>query len=1218
MTTEIKNLFIKDINRAIKGVIKADDNEEKNLKNEIEEYVVTNDIAKKLSLFIEAYNEYDGAQGNGVWISGFFGSGKSHLLKMLAVILQAQTVCGYSSMDLFLNRIDKDEILKANLKKAVSQYKTENILFNIDQKASSITKDSSDALLGAFLRVFDEHCGYFGKLPYVARFERDLDEDNQFEAFKQAYKEVSNGKEWEKEREKIIFIEPQVSKALAKVKGGTPEDFKGVLTKYKDDFNLSVGDFCELVGSYLKKKGKDFRLNFFVDEIGQYIADNVKLMLNLQTISETLSTKCGSQAWIVVTAQEDMDTVMGSESGQQSNDFSKIQDRFKIRIKLTSQDVAEVIQKRLLDKKLDCKGELQSLYDKEKNNFKTLFDFVDQSREYKNYKDDDNFINSYPFVSYQFDLFQECIRALSAKNAFEGKHSSVGERSMLGVFQEVLQKVKNQPVGSIASFDLFYEGIRNQLKTENQNLILTAEKNLINDFATKILKALLLVKYVDSFKATVSNITILMQSSFDEDRSALKQKVTEALDYLERQTYIEKHGTEYSFLTDEEKDIEESINNTSVDPSEINQKIVELFFKKILKGGKIHDPDIDADLPYSNILDCNVEGRAYELGINLISPMSSEREPVKLGSLRSNEKELVIVMPQDDDKFISELYKYCRTSKFVRLNSSASTSTPMQQAIIHERGIQNTNREQELLETLSELVSRATIYALGDDVTTNNIGSDAKGRIEKAFLILVNKANYKRNLIKKFSSLKVENIDSIITKTPIDSISDAERELVTYLENKKREGRQVTVEEIKNNFYKIPYGWTYDSIICLLAFLFSRKQISFSNGSNHDLQGKDLIDNLKNTRLQQSLLVKLQNKIPENKIIQLKKFITDYFSTPCTENDGKEVAITALNKFKEKLTVFQNFEAEAKNKGWSCSENIEIAIKHVENMSHCQEALNIYDNLESKVNNKPTRELLLEELEDYLDPFVSFMSNSQKKANFTDAFNLVKTQKESLNQSLIARSDIKKLSELNEMFNNLEKLCFSDEFYVAANIRNIESTKANFDKLNAEVIEEIKQTILSKIDNISESALKLAQYQKLSEENQQIVVDFINEKREMLSAFSDFIYLQNFENTIDTNFSNELYNKIFALYNKEQAEENSNSATEQPADTQNQSVITVENSNSAIAIAPTIKVVKKIGDVETSVAKKVIETEADVEEYLGYLKKSLLESIQSGLKILVK
>lgn len=182
--------------------------------------------------------------------------------------------------------------------------------------------------------------------------------------------------------------------------------------------------------------------------------------------------------------------------------------------------------------------------------------------------------------------------------------------------------------------------------------------------------------------------------------------------------------------------------------------------------------------------------------------MSTERNPEVLSSQRSNEKELVIVLPQDDDKFISELYKYCRTSKFVRLNSSASASTPMQQAIIHERGIQNSNREQELLESLSELVSRATIYALGDDVTTNNIGSDAKGRIEKAFLILVNKANYKRNLIKKFSSLKAENIDNIITKMPIDSISEAERELITYLENKKREGRQVTVEEIKIIFIK--------------------------------------------------------------------------------------------------------------------------------------------------------------------------------------------------------------------------------------------------------------------------------------------------------------------------------------------------------------------------------------------------------------------------------
>jgi hypothetical protein len=98
------------------------------------------------------------------------------------------------------------------------------------------------------------------------------------------------------------------------------------------------------------QKPANFRLNFFVDEVGQYIAENTKLMTNLQTVAESLATKCQGRAWIIVTAQEDMNSVLGDMSKQQSNDFSKIQARFANRLKLTSADVAEVIQKRLLTK----------------------------------------------------------------------------------------------------------------------------------------------------------------------------------------------------------------------------------------------------------------------------------------------------------------------------------------------------------------------------------------------------------------------------------------------------------------------------------------------------------------------------------------------------------------------------------------------------------------------------------------------------------------------------------------------------------------------------------------------------------------------------------------------------------------------------------------------------------------------------------------------------
>ena len=1194
MTTVIQDLFKKDINRSINGVIKADDNDELNLKNEIEEYVVTNDIAKNLSEFIDAYNDYDGARGNGVWISGFFGSGKSHLLKMLAVILQDQKICGHSSMDLFLDRLTNvnDSILKANLKNAVTQYKTENILFNIDQKASAINKTDTSALLGVFLRVFNEHCGYYGKEPYIAKFERILDQDGEFEAFKQAYQEIT-GKNWEKDREKLFMVDVFVAKALAKIKGGSPDDYKGTLKGYKDSFSMSPGDFCSLVSDYVKKKGKNFRLNFFVDEIGQYIADNVQLMLNLQTISETLTTKCGSQAWIIVTAQEDMETVMGSESKQQSNDFSKIQDRFKLRIKLSSQDVAEVIQKRLLDKKTECKPELQNIYDREKNNFKTLFNFVDQSRTYRNYKDDENFIDCYPFVPYQFDLFQDCIRALSDKNAFEGKHSSVGERSMLGVFQEVVKTLENQTTGTIASFDLMFEGIRNQIKSRNQGAILRAETSLPDAFAVKVLKALLLVKYVDGFKATIQNITILMQSAFDEDRNSLRQKVDEALDRLVRETYIEKHGTEYSFLTDDEKDIEESINNTSVDNSELNDKINELFFKKILKGAKIREPETGGDHSYTTILDCTPYGKPAELGINLISPLSVRKSPSEWMSERANEKELVVVLP-DDDKLYPELQKFCRTQKFVRQNSSAGGNSPMMQAIILEKGAQNNNREQDLLDMLSELLERAKLF-----------------RIEKGFLKLVSKAYYKRNIVPDLTIFDEGQISSIISTSPITAISAAETEIKSFLESCQRNGMSVSVNGIRNIFEKIPYGWVYPAIPCLLAHLYARKIISFSNGTNQELQGKELVDSLRNTRAQQGLLVKLQTQIPESRIIELKKFLKEYFGVPCEKNDGKDVAKVAVEMFKERATKLQEIQNEFTNRGWPKCEAVENAIRTVAHMANCQQVESIYDKMDDKISGTKIEDILLDDWDNYLESLISFITNSNRKKNYSDSFNLISHQTINFHEISTSRPDLTGFAEVASKFDEIKALCLKENFFNMAISRKIDDAKEKYDEVFKSAISSFKDSVSNKLNKIVDDAFSQDRYKKLSVDSQQKISSFVEKEKERLNNTSDFGLIQNLEINLDKTFSSSLYGEIIRLY-----------------DSENTVVTPVETGNGnnkhegKQTITPTpskvTHTVKNIKDLVVNTDKSLVETEDDVDRYLVQLKSSMLEAIKSGQHILVK
>ena len=343
---KLNAIFAKDVQRPIEGVIKADDTA--HLGTEVDEYVLTNEAAKGLELLLEAYTNYTNA--NGVWISGFFGSGKSHLLKMLAHLLgdvEGQEFSRDRVSESFRSKA-QGAFLPALLTKA-DRIPAKSLLFNIDQKATLITKDQTDALLKVFVKVFDESRGYYGNQGHVARFERDLDNRGQYEAFKAAYARIS-GRDWAQGREEGVLEEINVAKAYAEVSGQTEGTPTNILTKYRNEYSVSIEDFADEVKVWLDKQEPGFRLNFYVDEVGQFIGSNTHLMLNLQTIAESLNTKCQGRAWVFVTSQEDMDKVVGDRTKQQGNDFSKIQARFKTRVKLTSADVEEVIRKRLLEK----------------------------------------------------------------------------------------------------------------------------------------------------------------------------------------------------------------------------------------------------------------------------------------------------------------------------------------------------------------------------------------------------------------------------------------------------------------------------------------------------------------------------------------------------------------------------------------------------------------------------------------------------------------------------------------------------------------------------------------------------------------------------------------------------------------------------------------------------------------------------------------------------
>ncbi|MDT4330740.1 BREX system P-loop protein BrxC [Methylomonas sp. MV1] len=1051
--TTLKHIFQKPVNRPIEGVIKADD--EASLRLEIEEYVLTNEVEKRLETFLDAYNNYEGA--NGVWVSGFFGSGKSHLLKMLALLLENRQIDGVSALELFLPKCGENEILRGDLKRAIS-IPSKSILFNIDQKADVISKTQIDALLAVFVKVFDETCGYYGKQGHIAQFERDLDSRGLYDPFKSAY-QATTGRTWQSGREQALLEGKNIAKAYAQVTGDDESSVTGILDKYRTQYKVSIEDFADQVHAFIERQAPDFRLNFFVDEVGQYIAENVKLMTNLQTIAESLATKCRGRAWVIVTAQEDMGTVVGEMGKQQSNDFSKIQARFANRMKLTSADVAEVIQKRLLTKNEDGVGQLSDIYHVQSNNFKTLFDFADGSVSYRNFQDREHFIHSYPFIPYQFALFQSAIQNLSLHNAFEGKHSSVGERSMLGVFQQVAIQIEEHEIGQLATFDLMFEGIRTALKAQIQRAIILAEGNLDNPFAIRLLKTLFLVKYVKEFKPTLRNLCILMLDGFNQDLPALRKRVEEALNLLEQQTYVQRNGELYDYLTDEEKDVEEEIKNTEVESTDVAAELEKIIFDNIIKNRKIRYDENGQDYSFTRKLDERLFGREYELCIHVISPFHENADNQATLVMHSYGRDELLLLLPSDDRLVRDLLMYKRTEKYIRQNISVTQQEAIKR-ILHDKGFQNRERSADIQQRVQLLMGKAKLFVAGAEI---EIGSeDAQSRVLRGFHELIARAypnlrmlrgiNYTENDIGKCLKYSEDGLFG----NDVTSLAESEQEMLAFIQSNNRGGVRTTLKSLLERFERKPYGWYYAAVLCTLANLCARGKVEARTDGNL-LEENELERALRNTHAHGNLVLDPQVEYTASQIRALKEFYEDFFDHPPRASEAKALG-------SETAEAFQQLTQQLSS--------LTNLVSQYPFLSALTPVLDKLKELTGKPYTWYLTELVRQEdsllalKEGVIDPIRKFMSGPQKGI-FDDARKFVQTQEPNFTYVI---SDVP--ASIQSVLNDPN--CFKGN--------RIQQIKSELDALALEIdkqVEEVRTQAIAKLKTLQQRMHGLEEFQKL-------------------------------------------------------------------------------------------------------------------------------------------
>lgn len=982
MTIKLESIFEKPVDRRIEGVIKADD--EAGLLHELEEYVITDEVAKHLEAFLEAYRT--ARNDNGVWISGFFGSGKSHLLKMLALLLENREVGGKTALEIFQEKLKDNEFLRAELGSAAA-IPSKSILFNIDQKADVISKTQIDALLAVFQKVFDESCGYYGKQGHVAQFERHLDENGHLEAFKSAFASAA-GKSWEEGREQHILESRSIAKAYADATGGRVEEAADVLKRYRENYKVSIEDFAEQINKFVERQGGDFRLNFFVDEVGQYVAENTKLMTNLQTVAESLSTKCRGKAWIIVTAQQQMDEIVGDMSKNQALDYSKIMARFATRMPLTSANVSEVIQKRLLKKTDDAIEPVGKLYDQFQNDMRTLFSFGDGSVQLKGFRDREHFIASYPFLPYQYDLFQLAIRELSNHNAFEGRHASVGERSMLGVFQQVAKEIKDLELGAIAPFDLMYEGIRSALKASVQSSIQLAEKHLSDELATRVLKATFLVKYVKQFKPTLENICVLVRTRFDGDAAKLCKEVEAALSLLEQQTYIRRNGTLYEFLTDEEKDVEDEIKNIEIDSSEIENSLENFFFGIGIRTAKFSHEATGGDYRFARKIDDQLMGRDAELAINIITPYnpnSDATERFRMETLTSND--LCVVLPSDP-RFIQDLAQFKKTEKYVR-QASSQQHQPVLQRIIGDKREQIGQRERALEVQAKKLLSDARIFVRGQELEVSI--EEPQARMSRAFNTLIDKVYTNLNQLKGVTytdghiSEALSKSDDGLFGADGTGIPEAEKNVVNHIRMTKEQALRSTVKSVIEQFEKAPYGWPRVAIQAQLASLFARGRIEAKKDSL-SLNAVDFGKALRNTQEFGNIVLEPQVEFTQGQIAAVRKFYKEFFDEIPKASEARALAEETIADLKKEAANLRTLAHGSAHYPFAGKlEPIATQISQVAELG--------VNGLYTKL--APLQDELLDAKEDVVDPIKRFI-NGDRGRIYDEAYDFIQKQGDNL------------------------------------------------------------------------------------------------------------------------------------------------------------------------------------------------------------------------------
>ena len=515
---KIKQLFDpnKNINRSIEKVITYGVSQEARLKSEISEYVVTDSIDQQfenLLLKMEAAMDIGGENEVGVWVSGFYGSGKSSFTKYLGLAFDERiTIDGVPFIQHLQDRLKRQQT-KSLLSNVAKRFPAAVLMLDLasEQVAGATMEEVSTVL---FYKVL-QWAGYSRNLK-VAALERRLKKESRYNEFLDAFKEAAGGEDWNNYRNDELVVDsliPEIAHKLYPTLFKTPTSFTTESSEIVVFENDRVREMLEIAR---EASGKEYII-FIIDEVGQYVGPRPNLILNLDGLAKNLKNIGDGKVWIVGTAQQTL-TADDAKAALNSPELFKLNDRFPIQIALESNDIKEICYTRLLGKSSAAEAELGGLFDQYGQQLRQNTKLVD-ARVYGVDFDRKTFVDLYPFLPAHFDILLHLLGALAKSTG------GIGLRSAIKVVQDVLidgsegkPAVAEQAVGWLATTVTLFDALDKDIKRAFASLHASVEKATKIRFShselhQNIAKTVAVLQILGNLPITRQNVTSLMHAS---------------------------------------------------------------------------------------------------------------------------------------------------------------------------------------------------------------------------------------------------------------------------------------------------------------------------------------------------------------------------------------------------------------------------------------------------------------------------------------------------------------------------------------------------------------------------------------------------------------------------------------------------------------------------------------------------------------------------------